>query len=411
MIARRVLLVDDDSAVRDALGQTLELEDLTPVLVRSYIEAKDHITPEFPGIIVSDIRMPGKDGFALLDYAQGVDPDLPVILLTGEGDVPMAVRGISAGAFDFIEKPCASREFIAVVEKALRARGLVLENRALKQALARGDAASRLIFGTSTQAEDLRSRIRSVARTAAQVLVTGPSGSGTSKVAEVIHLLSPVASHPYVKRSAAALTPDTLSEAIEAAGAGSLFIDEIAALDPATQLALLDALDDGTQTRVLAGTYRDLAIEAAEGRFSEDLFFKLDVLRVRIPGLSERPEDIPVLFHHYVALASEQANLSPPAITPAIAGRLMAQDWPGNARALMNAAMRFAIGLGDTMPDYDDRGLAEQMAEVERRLLIGALERAGGRAAQAAQALKLPRKTFYDRLSRHALRPEDYKSP
>ena len=145
----RVLLVDDDASVREALGQTLELADLVPTLAGSYIEAKDHITPRFEGVIVTDIRMPGKDGFALLDFAQSVDAELPVILLTGEGDVPMAVRGISSGAFDFLEKPCAPQDLIAVVEKALKTRALVLENRRLKRQVAQGDAAARLLRGTS----------------------------------------------------------------------------------------------------------------------------------------------------------------------------------------------------------------------------------------------------------------------
>jgi two-component system C4-dicarboxylate transport response regulator DctD len=408
MIARKVLLVDDDPPVREALGQTLELADLYPVLASAYIEAKDHISRDFPGVIVSDIRMPGKDGFALLDYALSIDPDLPVILLTGEADVPMAVRGIAAGAFDFLEKPCAPSDFVDVVEKALKARALVLENRALKRELAAGDAAQRMLFGTSPRAEDLRQRARAVARTRADVLVSGPSGSGTSKVAEVIHLLSAAAPHPYIKRSAAALSPETLESALAEAGSGSLFLDEVAALDPATQLTLLDRLDGGRGARVIAGTYRDLQAQTTQGHFSEDLFFRLDVMQVRIPGLHERPEDIPVLFRHYVAQACEQANIPEPEISPDLTARLMAQDWPGNARSLMNAAMRFVLGVGEGA-SVETLGLAEQMAQVERTLLIAALERAQGRATQAAEALKLPRKTFYDRLARHGLKPEDYR--
>ncbi len=148
----RVLLVDDDRAVREALGQTLELAGHKPVLAGSYIEAKDHISADFAGIVVSDIRMPGKDGFALLDHARKVDPDLPVILLTGEGDVPMAVKGMAGGAFDFLEKPCGPSDFLAVVGKALKTRALVLENRALKREIRRGDAAARMLVGTSALA-------------------------------------------------------------------------------------------------------------------------------------------------------------------------------------------------------------------------------------------------------------------
>jgi two-component system C4-dicarboxylate transport response regulator DctD len=278
----------------------------------------------------------------------------------------------------------------------------------LKRELAAGDAAQRMLFGTSPRAEDLRQRARAVARTRADVLVSGPSGSGTSKVAEVIHLLSAAAPHPYIKRSAAALSPETLESALVEAGSGSLFLDEVAALDPATQLTLLDRLDGGRGARVIAGTYRDLQAQTTQGHFSEDLFFRLDVMQVRIPGLHERPEDIPVLFRHYVAQACEQANIPEPEISPDLTARLMAQDWPGNARSLMNAAMRFVLGVGEGA-SVETLGLAEQMAQVERTLLIAALERAQGRATQAAEALKLPRKTFYDRLARHGLKPEDYR--
>ena len=407
-MTRKVLLVDDDPAVREALGQTLELADLQPVTAGSYIEAKDHVSPDFDGVVVTDIRMPGKDGFALLDYAQKVDAELPVILLTGEGDIPMAVRGISAGAVDFLEKPCAPKDLLAVVEKALRSRALVLENRRLKRQLEAGDAAARMLFGQSRRAEELRERVRAVARASAEVLVTGEPGAGTSKVAEVIHLLSPAAMRPFQKLAGAAATPEALAGAFAEAEGGTVFIDEVAALSPAAQFALQELLEGDSPARLIAGSYRDLGEEAAQGRFSPDLYYKLDVMRVRIPPLRERPEDIPVLFRHYVAIACEQAALPQPEITPEVIARLMAQDWPGNARALMNAAMRFAMGLSE-LGEAEPAGLAEQMARVERSLLVDALRRAQGRATEAAKALKLPRKTFYDKLARHAIRPEDYR--
>lgn len=404
----RVLLVDDDRAVREALGQTLELADLCPVLAGTYIEAKDHIGTAFDGIVISDIRMPGKDGFALLEYAQSVDPDLPVILLTGEGDIPMAVKGITAGAFAFLEKPCATKDLLDVVEKALKTRALVLENRRLKQQLTRGDAASRLLVGTSERAEVLRREVRAVARTAAEVLITGEPGTGTAKVAEVIHLLSGAALRSFQKHAAAATTPDGLIAAFQAAKGGTLFLDEVASLSPAAQLCAVDLLDGAPGVRVIAGTYRDLEGEAAAGRFNPDLFYKLDVMRLRIPSLRERTEDIPVLFRHYVSIACEQAALPVPEITADVLARLMAQDWPGNSRALMNAAMRFAMGLGEQSVD-PAQGLTEQMAQVERSLIVDALRRMGGNATEAARALKLPRKTFYDKLTRHGIKADEFR--
>lgn len=404
----RVLLVDDDAAVREALGQTLELADLTPTVAASYIEAKDHIATDFAGVVVTDVRMPGKDGFQLLEYAQKIDADLPVILLTGEADVPMAVRGMAAGAFDFLEKPCAPKDLLVVVARALKTRTLVLENRRLKRQLETGDPASRMLFGASTLARDLRDRVRTVAKSSADVLITGEPGTGISKVAEVIHLSSPFAMQPFVKRSAASLSSGAMADAFASADRGTLFIDEVAALPAEAQFALLEQMEGPRGVRILAGTYKDLAAQVAEGQFSHDLFYKLDVMQVRIPSLRERPEDIPVLFRKYVGIACEQANLAPPDITPEIISRLMAQDWPGNARGLMNAAMRFAMNLSEPEKERCS-GLAEQMAQVERSLLIEALKRQRGNATETAKALKLPRKTFYDKLARYGIRAEAYR--
>jgi len=405
----RVLLVDDDASVREALGQTLELAHLVPTLAGSYIEAKDYITPRFEGVIVSDIRMPGKDGFALLEFAQSVDAELPVILLTGEGDVPMAVRGISSGAFDFLEKPCAPKDLIAVVEKALKTRALVLENRRLKRQVAQGDAAARLLRGTSEFSKRMREEARAVARSAADVLVTGEPGVGTAKMAEVVHLLSAGSMAPFLKFPAVSQTPESLAAAFDAAKDGSVFLDEIVALSRPAQFALLELLEGHDRPRLIAGTYADLRHETIEGTFSPDLFYRLEAAVIRIPPLRERREDIPTLFRHYVDIACEQSDLPVPEITPEVISNLIAQDWPGNARSLMNAAMRFAMGLSEGEAQEDELGLAEQLAQVERSLLIAALQRHGGNATEAAKGLKLPRKTFYDKLARHGVRAELYR--
>ncbi|UWQ27342.1 sigma-54 dependent transcriptional regulator [Leisingera sp. M523] len=408
-MTRKVLLVDDDAAVREALAQTLELNDLEVVACGSFVAAKDHITPAFGGIIVSDIRMPGRDGFHLLDYARSMDEELPVVLLTGEGDIPMAVKAMSQGAFDFLEKPCAAADFLPVLERALKTRALVLENRRLKHQLETGDPAARLLFGTSPQAMEMRQRVRAVAPTGAEVLVTGAPGSGISKVAEVIHLMSPAGQGPFVKRPAAGLAAETVAELCQEAAGGSLFLDELQALPEAAQFALLAQLEQGSGVRIIAGSSAGLADKVQAGGFSPDLFYRLDVMRVRIPSLAERPGDIPVLFRHYVAQAAEQAGIGAPEISQGHLAALMAQDWPGNARSLMSAAMRFVLGMPEEAAAAAGLGLAEQMAQVERSLLIAALGRANGRAAAAAEALRLPRKTFYDKLARYGIRPEDYR--
>lgn len=402
---RQVLLVDDDAAVREALAQTLDLADLDVTTAGSFVAAKDHIQRDFPGIILSDIRMPGRDGFHLLSFARDVDEDLPVVLLTGEGDIPMAVSAMEKGAFDFLEKPCAPTELVEVLGRALSARQAILDMRAERERAQSGDPAARMIFGTSTLVENVRERVRRLAKTAAAVLVTGSPGSGVSKVAEVIHLCSDQARGPFEKRAAAGLDRKDLRHALSTAAGGSLFLDEIRNLPADTQIALIEALEETGQARVMAGS----TVELDETMLNGDLYYRLQAASVRIPSLAERPEDIPVLFRRYVDQASEQAGLSVPQVTPEHLAVLMAQDWPGNARSLMSAAMRFVLGMPEDVSEAAELGLAEQMARVERSLLIAALGRQNGHASDAARALKLPRKTFYDKLAKYGIRPEDFR--
>ncbi len=409
-MSQTVLLVDDDAAVREALAQTLELAEITAITASSFVAAKDRISAGFDGVILSDIRMPGRDGFHLLDYARAQDPDLPVILLTGEGDIPMAVAAMAQGAFGFLEKPCAPAELLAVLERALKTRALVLENRRLRELVKTGDAAARMIFGTSEMAQGVRRRVRLVAQAEGAVLVNGAPGTGISKVAEVVHLSSLRSKSPFVKRAARGLTPDDLDAALAEATGGSLFIDEIALLEPQVQLTLSGAMDENTPARLIAGNTRDLSAEMTAGRFNADLFYRLEALSLRLPSLAERPEDIPVMFRRYVDQAAEQAGLRAPEVTPAVIAGLMARDWPGNARALMSVAMRFVMGLPEEIAADPGLGLADQMAQVEQSLVEAALRRAGGQASAAAEALRLPRKTFYDKCARYGIKPEDFRS-
>lgn len=405
----KVLVVDDDAAVREALAQTLELNAFTPLQAASFVVAKDIITPEFDGVILSDIRMPGRDGFYLLDYTLERDPDLPVVMLTGEGDIPMAVRAISQGAFGFLEKPCKAEDLLPVLARALKQRLLVIENRLLKAQLASGDPAARMVFGVSERSETLRSDVRAAAARSGALLVAGPSGSGISKIAEIVHLCGANPQAPFEKRAAEGLSRAALREALRSAKGGTLFLDEITKLPSDTQLALADALEEGLPARLIAGSVTPLQEAAQAGALRDDLVYQLNVAPVRIPALSERPEDVPVLFRHYVAQAAEQAGIDAPEISESFLAALIAQDWPGNARSVMSAAMRFVMGLPQEATEAAELGLSEQMARVERSLLMAALERQNGHASGAAKALKLPRKTFYDKLAKHGIKAEDYR--
>ncbi len=414
-MSNTVLLVDDDAAVREALGQTLELADLNCIAAGSFVVAADHIVPQFAGVIVSDIRMPGRDGFHLLAHVRGVDPDIPVILLTGEGDIPMAVKAMGEGAFDFLEKPCAAKDLLAVVERALKTRRLVLENRELRQLVESGDPAARMIFGASDVVQGLRAHVRRVSQAQGDVLLSGAQGSGISKIAEVIHLSSLRSKRPFLKRAAIDLDAVALVAAFSQGEGGSLFIDEIAMLPAQSQLALAEILDGAPKTRLIVGTTRDLAAELEAGRFNADLYYRLTVMPVRIPALSERPEDIPVMFRRYVAQAAEQSGQAAPPVSAQMDADLMAREWPGNARALMTEATRFVMGMSELekplIGEMDATlGLVAHMAQVEQSLIEGALRRAKGQATEAARALQLPRKTFYDKCARYAIKPEDFRT-
>ena len=398
-----VLLVEDDAPVREALSQTLELAELDVIRAGSFLAAEPRLTRDLDGVVVSDIRMPGRDGFHLLAHARHVDPDLPVILLTGEGDVPTALRGMAEGAFAFLEKPCAPDELVRTVRRALALRRATMEARRSRGALEGGDAASRTLVGISPAAQTMRERARALARISGAVLIHGEPGSGTSKVAEVIHVLSPRAPGPFVKRSAPALGSAELDEALARAEGGSLFLDHVDALPLPLQHRLCE---EGGDVRLLAATHRDP--DALADLLAPDLYYGLEALRLHIPPLRDRPADVPVLFRHYLGLACEHADLPVPEVPPDMQARMMAQDWPGNSRALMNHAMRFAMGIEKEVGPAR-AGLADRMRAVERAILVETLSKHRGQATAAARDLDLPRKTFYDKLARHGIRPEDFR--
>jgi len=418
-----VLLVDDDRPVREALGQTLELAGYRVTLAASFIEATDHISAAFSGVIVSDVRMPGKDGFALLERVGEIDPDIPVVLLTGEGDIPMAVRAVNAGAFNFLEKPCAPKKLLEVVAKACFARGRVLEHRAMRRKMTREDAAARLILGRSEATSNLRAQLRTVAASGSDLLITGETGVGKELAARVVYELSQL-SGTFVAVNCGMLTPDithtilfgddTRNGAFSRAAEGVLFLDEIGAMPLTQQVALLRVLQereiDGLpiSCRVIAATKEDLPAMVGDGIFREDLYFRLDVARVHVPPLRERIEDVGGLFRVFLSEARGRMALPPLELDDESFSDLFAHPWPGNVRELRNHADRFAMGLGG-QTDKAVQGLNAQLERIERQIIIDCLKRQHGQVTQACTELKIPRKTLYDRMKRHKIRPEDYR--
>ena len=404
--------------------------------------ALDRLSRDWAGIVVSDVRMPGMTGLELMRACRELDRDLPVILVTGHGDISMAVEAIRDGAYDFIEKPFRAEMLVDVVKRALEKRALVLENRALRSELdAHGEAEVRII-GKTSEMERVRAAIDDVADTNADVLIIGETGTGKELVARALHQRSARRGRHFVAINCGAL-PESIIESelfgheagaftdakerrigkFEHADRGTLFLDEIESMPLSLQVRLLRVLQERTierlgsnvpisvDVRVVAATKGDLKALAAKGEFRQDLYYRLDVIEIALPPLRERREDIPYLFQHFALTAAARYEREPPPVSPEIMRRLMAQDWPGNVRELQNAAERFVLSPaapGGSSAETADAGsagrtLAEEVRCFERALIDQALREHSGNVTEACAALGVPRKTFYEKMQKHGL--------
>ncbi|MFG1214428.1 sigma-54 dependent transcriptional regulator [Xanthobacter flavus] len=437
----RVLLVDDEEMIRLSIEQTLDLAGIDVTSFASAEAALPAIGRDYPGIVVTDVRLPARDGLELLADIRRRDPELPVVLITGHGDVAMAVSAMREGAYDFIEKPFVSDAFVEVVKRALEKRALVLENRRLRTALDRGDAIERHLVGQSAAMRRLRDDVAQLASTSADVLVMGETGAGKEQVARALHEGGVRRDKPFVAVNCGAI-PESMFESemfgheagaftgagkrrigkIEHASGGTLFLDEVESMPLAMQVKLLRVLQDrrierlGSNTpvpvdlRVVAATKEDLGALADAGRFRKDLFFRLDVVKLSLPPLRERREDIPLLFELFLVQAAVKYQRPVVEVPPSLRRALMLADWPGNVRELKNAAERHMLGF--LAPDFTGGAAAapslnELLDRVERLVIEDALKASGNRVSAAALALNIPRKTLHDRMKRLGLTTTD----
>ena len=441
----QVILIDDDPHLRRALSQTLDLAGLKILPLAEARGLAERIERDWPGVVVSDIRMPGIDGLQLLEQLHAQDPEQPVLLITGHGDVPLAVQAMRAGAYDFLEKPFASDALLDSVRRALALRRLVLDNRSLRMALSDRQALSTRLVGQSPSMARLREQIGALAATKADVLILGETGAGKEVVARALHDLSNRRNGPFVAINAGALAESVVESELfghepgaftgaqkrrigkfEFANGGTLFLDEIESMSLDVQVKLLRLLQErvverlgGNQQirldiRVIAATKEDLRHAADQGRFRADLYYRLNVANLRIPPLRERGEDVLMLFQHYADAASERHGLLPHSLQPAQRALLLRHSWPGNVRELQNAAERFALGLElelDMPPGEDpsnqptavEGGLSEQVEHFEKALIAAEMARHHSSMRSLAEALGLPRKTLHDKLRKHGL--------
>lgn len=435
-----VVLVEDDADFRQALMDRLALEGFDVRAFASAEPALKTIDADFPGVVVTDLRMPGLDGRQLLTRLQALDPTLPVIMITGHGDIADAVAALRAGAYDFVAKPFPFDRFRDSLDRALEKRGLVLENRHLTAMAAEGGQALPLA-GSSRAITALRATIAQIADARMDVLIEGETGVGKEAVARALHNGGRRRLSPFVAVNCGAL-PDGLIESelfghelgafagalrrrighVERAHNGSLFLDEVESMPLAVQVKMLRVLEEREvhpiganeprvlDLRILASAKIDLGEAARNGAFREDLYYRLNVVRLRVPPLRERREDIPLLFAHFLRRAADRHGVEPPAIDDSVRRRLLETDWPGNIRELAHFSERVVLGLefADRFPS-EDLSLPERLQQFEADLLRTTLEAHGGDVVSILEALKIPRKTLYDKLRRHGLKPGDYR--
>ena len=437
-----VLLVEDDLPMQLGCQQALQLAGLKVSAVSSVEAALPRLAPGFAGVVVTDMRLPGADGLSLVRRCAEFDPDLPVIMITGHGDVSLAVEAMRSGAYDFIPKPFSPDALLEVVRRALDKRALTLEVIALREALARKDGGASRLVGRSPQMAAVRALVQRVATSSVDVLIRGETGTGKELVAQALHELSGRQAAPLVALNCGGL-PDNLLDSelfgheagaftgaakrrvgkIEHAHRGTLFLDEVESMPMGVQVKLLRVLQDRVierlgsnervpvDCRVVAATKDDLAQRAREGSFRSDLYYRLNVVTIDLPPLRERREDIPLLLEHFTLLAASRFGLPPAVVTDGQLRALMAHDWPGNVRELRNVADCLVLGVpsevlgpaGGAEVATTGLSLAERVDEFERSLIREALRREGGHLGRSATALRIPKTTLADKVRKHGL--------
>ncbi|MBO6757372.1 MAG: sigma-54-dependent Fis family transcriptional regulator [Roseibium sp.] len=441
MSAETILFVDDEEHLRFAAEQTLQLEGLDVLSCPEAEQALAFVARDFAGILVTDIRLPGLDGLGLMRRTLEIDPQFPVILVTGHGDVELAVNSMRDGAYDFLEKPYPPSRLVDTVRRALDKRRLTLENRALRQQMGAREEVEARLHGRSSVMETVRQQIRAIAATDVDVLLIGDTGVGKEVAARALHQASSRGKMPFVQINCGALPADLIESELfgheagafpgamrtrfgrfEAARGGTVFLDEIDSLSLSMQAKLLHAIQNRTVTRLgsnepvelevrfIAASKKELENEAAAGRFRSDLLYRLNVVTVRLPSLEERREDIPNLFAQLVGEASARYKREMPEISGAVLSAVAARPWPGNVRELRNAADRFALGLDLALGATDGldafpngASLADQMSAHEKALIAASLSAHGGKLKETYEALQLSRKALYEKMQKHGL--------
>jgi DNA-binding NtrC family response regulator len=437
--ALTVLIIEDDPDVALGCEQALQLDGISAACVGSAEQARRRLGRDFRGIIVSDIRLPKMDGMAFLRETLALDPELPVVLITGHGDVSMAVQAMKDGAYDFIQKPFPPEYLVEVVRRALEKRRLVLEVRDLRRQLEQRDQLEGKLIGLAPSMQKLRAVLVGLASSAADVLIHGETGTGKELVARCLHEASSRRQGNFVAINCGGLQENLFDSEIfgheagaytgaakrrigkiEFASGGTLFLDEIESMPLPMQIKLLRVLQERTlerlgsnttipiDCRVIAATKDDLLELAARGGFRNDLYYRLSVATLALPPLRERREDIRLLFEQFLLQAAARHQRPVPEIPTVRIQQLVGYHWPGNVRELRNVADRCVLGIESGSPPFGQTQadgptpLAETVEAFERALISDAMRRHGS-LARTAEALVVAKTTLHDKIKKYGL--------
>ena len=440
--AMKIAIVDDEQDMRQSISQWLALSGYDTETFASAEEALGTLGPEYPGIVISDIKMPGMDGIQLLKKLMGADSALPVIMITGHGDVPIAVEAMRIGAFDFLEKPFNPDRMSELAKKATNARRLVLDTRALRRELAEGGQIMKKLIGASPVMERLREDILDLGQADGHVLIEGETGTGKTLVAHALHAVGTRAGKKFTLISCGAMDEDALMQrlfgpmqpedtrlpAMEEARGGTLVLEDIEVLSDAAQARLLSVINEqGTppETRIVAISNLQAEGQTCEQVLRPDLYYRLAALKITVPPLRARGEDILTLFTRLSEQFAEEYGCDAPKVSAQEAAQLLQAPWPGNVRQLINLAERAVLqsrrGQGTIasllMSDHDQmqpvmttegKPLKEYVEAFERMLIDNTMRRHKGSIAAVMEELCLPRRTLNEKMAKYGLARADY---
>ncbi|WP_370298283.1 sigma-54-dependent transcriptional regulator [Pontibacterium sp.] len=440
----QVIVIDDEEIVRESMTQTLELEGYSTSAFEDPHDAIKHCSKSWHGVVICDVRMDIMNGLEVLEKILEIDPEIPVIMFSGHSDIAIAIKAIRQGAYDFLEKTDDPQHHLNTVERAFKKRELVLENRRLREAIAGQHEIDKRLVGQTDVMVRLRETVLQLAQVDVDLIINGETGTGKEVVAKCLHDFSSRKDKPFVALNCGAVTESVIESELfgheagaftgankkrigklEYASGGTLFLDEIESMPASLQVRLLRVLqervlqrlggnaDINVDLRVVAASKADLREASDRGTFREDLYYRLNVASIDLPSLSQRKDDIPLLFSHFAEQACQRFNRESKPVPDLLLQQLCMQSWPGNVRELRNAAERWALGLPfDSKLNITEAPKAGNLDELvesyEREIIFSALKANNGQVEQTAQALGIPRKKLYLRMKKYDLDRKDF---